>query len=163
MTPPNIYGMSENFFGKWTKIDHSQENLHKSLHDFTSVSFEAGEELLPIENVKLLAYDRFFNLSELTLETVPVKDHELLSAVLKQNFPNPFTTSTIISFVLQKPGITKLYVRDMNGRIIKTLVNDNLTSGNHEVTMNGNLPAGSYLYTLVCDGKRTTKRMIKRN
>lgn len=34
MAPPNIYGMSETFFGKWTKIDHSLENLNKWIHDF---------------------------------------------------------------------------------------------------------------------------------
>lgn len=34
MAPPNIYGMTETFFGKWTKIDHSIENLNKWIHDF---------------------------------------------------------------------------------------------------------------------------------
>lgn len=130
--------------------------------DFTSVSFEIGEDLFPIDSVKLFAYDRFFNVTQKSIEIISSINEENLSlATLDQNYPNPFANSTTISFKLQKPCFTKMYISDVNGRRIKTVVNNKLQAGSHQVEWGAGFSSGIYLYTLEYEGKRITKRMIK--
>lgn len=81
--------------------------------------------------------------------------------MLKQNRPNPFRTSTVISCELpESVSDAFLCVYDLNGQ---QKLRFNLSErGNVDVTIDGNtLPAGMYIYTLVCDGQDIdTKRMI---
>jgi len=84
----------------------------------------------------------------------------LSSAFLKQNVPNPFNKSTVISYYV--PGNVshaKILVTDMEGRLIKTF---NATKGEGQINIgNGVLPAATYNYTLFINGKKVhTKQMI---
>ncbi len=130
--------------------------------DFTSVSFELSEDLMPIDSITLFAYDRFFNVTQIPVDVSTFIGDDLLFATLDQNFPNPFTNSTSISFMLHEPNLVKLYVSDMNGRLIKTLVNTELQAGSYQVSWDENSSRGTYFYTLESEGKRITKKMIKK-
>jgi photosystem II stability/assembly factor-like uncharacterized protein len=55
------------------------------------------------------------------------------TSILEQNFPNPFTSLTRISYKLKRSGIISLSVFDLSGRKIQTLVNDFQTAGEHTV------------------------------
>ena len=55
------------------------------------------------------------------------------SVSLKQNFPNPFGSSTNIAYELVSPGRVSLCVYDLSGRKIKTLVNQYMPAGEHTV------------------------------
>ena len=52
---------------------------------------------------------------------------------LYQNFPNPFNPTTKISYQLKERGYVKLYVYDIKGELIKTLVNQYQEGGYYEV------------------------------
>ena len=81
--------------------------------------------------------------------------------VLNQNVPNPFDQNTTIQFYIpQTVKAAQMQVSDMNGRVVKT--QDISTKGFGMMTIEaGNLAAGSYLYTLVLDGKAfDSKKMI---
>ncbi len=68
---------------------------------------------------------------------------------LEQNYPNPFNSYTKIRFTLPSGGYASLKVFDLLGREVKTLVNNNLSAGNHEVTFYTNaLSSGVYFYAL---------------
>ncbi|MFH0736299.1 MAG: T9SS type A sorting domain-containing protein [bacterium] len=81
---------------------------------------------------------------------------------LSQNYPNPFNPSTLIEFYIPQQGNVKLTVYDILGKEVKTLVNNNINSGNHKVEFNATgLSSGIYFYTLKYNNKQTiTKKMI---
>ena len=79
---------------------------------------------------------------------------------LNQNYPNPFNPSTVISFRLAKSGFTTLKVYDILGREVSTLLNENMSSGSHDISFDGsNLSSGIYIYQLSSKGETITRRM----
>jgi len=66
-----------------------------------------------------------------------------------KNYPNPFTTYTIIRFTLQSDEKVKLMVYDMQGSEVAILVDSDLKAGSHEVKWTpAMLPSGNYIYKL---------------
>lgn len=80
---------------------------------------------------------------------------------LEQNRPNPFTSSTHISYKLKQTSSVLMQVRDLNGNTIATLVNDTLAEGNYTCEWNASSnPAGVY-YLIMNTGKFIhVKKMI---
>ncbi len=80
---------------------------------------------------------------------------------LEQNYPNPFNPATTIDFSLVEPGPVNLTVYDMAGNRIATLVDGQLSAGQHSVGFNaGNLASGIYCYTLKTGGQQLTRKMV---
>ena len=52
--------------------------------------------------------------------------------LLDQNFPNPFSHSTRISFTLPERGATSIEILDMAGRHMDVIMEQELEGGNHE-------------------------------
>ncbi|MBN1543178.1 T9SS type A sorting domain-containing protein [candidate division KSB1 bacterium] len=67
---------------------------------------------------------------------------------LEQNAPNPFNGSTEFSFALPHDGKTTLFVFNMTGQIVATLVDQNLFAGQHSFKWTTNLPSGIYFARL---------------
>lgn len=79
---------------------------------------------------------------------------------LSQNYPNPFNPATEISFILNESGFTTLKVYDMLGREVRTLVNEVLTAGSHNLNFNASeLSSGIYIYKLSMGDNSVTKKM----
>lgn len=82
---------------------------------------------------------------------------------LDQNYPNPFNPSTTISFNLKKKASVSLKIFDITGRLVKNLINNELTeAGIKSIKYNASgLSSGVYFYTLDADGKRIdAKKMV---
>ena len=80
---------------------------------------------------------------------------------LGNNFPNPFSDKTIISFNIPRGGMTTLKVYDMFGKEIETLVNKELKAGKYEYEFNtGKLISGNYFYQLQSGDYTGIKKMI---
>ena len=83
---------------------------------------------------------------------------------LNQNFPNPFNPSTIISFYLPKSEKVMLRVFDINGKLIYTLIDDEIiTPGYHEYSIQSqqiDLASGIYLYKLETTVWVETRKML---
>ncbi len=80
--------------------------------------------------------------------------------VLRQNYPNPFNPSTTISYTLVRTEWVRLRVFDINGRLVKTLVDANQPMGTHEITFEaGELASGVYLYNLETTSYRKSLKM----
>jgi hypothetical protein len=84
--------------------------------------------------------------------------------VLK-NYPNPFNASTSINFNLSEDGKVKLEVFNILGQKVRTLVDQNMNAGTHQVVWDGtdqsgkSVGSGVYFYRLNADKSSLTKRM----
>lgn len=82
-------------------------------------------------------------------------------SMLDQNFPNPFSTITTISFQVKKPSHVSLTIYDAVGRKVSTLVNENKLPGTYQVNFEAkDLSSGVYFYKLGIDGSNITRRMV---
>lgn len=81
---------------------------------------------------------------------------------LGQNSPNPFSTSTDISFTLPSAMQVRVQIYDMAGRLITTLADDRFEAGTQSIPFNSrSLPAGVYRYSLVLqNGAQVAKTMV---
>ncbi len=78
---------------------------------------------------------------------------------LGQNGPNPFNASTVIAFETIEKGSVQLYVLDMLGRRVRTLVDETLEPGVYQRMLDlGEYSSGSYFCVLVT---ATAQRMIR--
>lgn len=114
-----------------------------------------------LEQLVLTLEDRLAKI-ESTLKITPSSSLTLSDASIAQNAPNPFKGNTVISYNLPQQGLTnaQIIVYDANGKSIKTF---NLAGqGRGTVNVNANaLPAGTYQYTLLVNGKIIeTKKMV---
>ena len=75
-------------------------------------------------------------------------------------FPNPFNSSTHISFTLIKPGLTTICLYDATGRLVKTLSDGFFPAGTHSTTLNGSeLPSGIYFCRMSNNGAAFTRKI----
>ena len=99
--------------------------------------------------------------------TDPEEAAHLLKALrLFQNKPNPFTPVTRIGFELAQAGRVELGIYSVDGRLIRTLIEEEREAGSHEVTWDGRdaegkkVTAGVYFYQLAAPGIAESRRMI---
>ena len=80
---------------------------------------------------------------------------------LDQNYPNPYSTTTLISFAVPNATHVLLQVYSMTGALVQTLVDGAVTPGRYNVTFDASsLSTGTYLYMLQAGGRLLTKRMV---
>jgi flagellar hook assembly protein FlgD len=95
---------------------------------------------------------------------IPVTPPVVLPDVidLKHNYPNPFSTSTIIGIDIPSGGSDVILdVYDTLGRYVTTVFKGRLIAGTHEFNFDGrNLTSGLYIYRLRTSEKVLTKKMI---
>ncbi len=102
--------------------------------------------------------------------TVPVSAEEdvlaIPEAVTLSNYPNPFNPETLIEFSLVDQSEVKLYIYNIRGRKVKTLLDEMRGSGQHRVVWDGRaedgreVASGVYLYQLVTEEKSIIRKMM---
>jgi hypothetical protein len=84
-----------------------------------------------------------------------------LATLLHSPVPNPFASSTTVTFELGEPGNVRLNVFDLSGRLIETLVDGSLAAGEHSAILDGtDMTSGVYLIRLVGSSQATTARVV---
>ena len=69
--------------------------------------------------------------------------------LMVQTYPNPFNGSVAIEFELAQNEQVKIDITTVNGQLIKTLENDYLVAGRHQVFWNPqNIGTGIYFYRI---------------
>jgi hypothetical protein len=69
---------------------------------------------------------------------------------LSQNYPNPFNPETSISFSLKQSGKVTLNIYNSNGQVVKTLVDHDMSAGNHSISFVADgLTSGLYIYRIM--------------
>jgi hypothetical protein len=88
------------------------------------------------------------------------------SYALAQNFPNPFNTSTKISYTVGSDGLVQIYILNTLGQVVKTITKENHQAGSYEVYWHaldefGNSVApGIYLVVMRATGFIQTRKII---
>ena len=83
------------------------------------------------------------------------------SYLLEQNYPNPFNPSTTIQFEISKASFVRLYIYDVQGKLVENIFEGNLNPGSFKAQWNaGDKPSGIYIYKLEAGDFSSTKRMM---
>lgn len=93
--------------------------------------------------------------------------HSRIDYLLFQNNPNPFNLTTTIRYQLPVTGHLSIYVYDVLGREITTLVDEVKQAGEHTITWDGTdregkrVASGTYFYQIRWEnGDASSKKMI---
>ncbi|MFQ6104822.1 MAG: alpha/beta hydrolase-fold protein [Candidatus Glassbacteria bacterium] len=91
-------------------------------------------------------------------------------SLLRQNFPNPFNPSTTISFEIKGTAHAKqsvrLFIYDIRGRLVRTLIDSELEAGGHMIHWDGRdnngqqVSSGIYFYSLRYGDMTCTRKMV---
>lgn len=88
--------------------------------------------------------------------------------LVAQNYPNPFNPSTIISFSIPYDltnSLAELIIYDINGKVVKRLLNQELPAGNYLAKWDGTdefgrqAASGIYIYNLNVGNKHVSGKM----
>lgn len=79
------------------------------------------------------------------------------------NFPNPFVESTTLNLHIATAAKIQVFVYDMNGQLVRTVLNENRDAGDYQLSMSmTGLPAGNYVATAVVNGQAVqTLKLVK--
>ena len=144
---------------------------------------DALSSITEVKNIAIQSqglYDLNFDPSGLPVWVEEISENNIPSEyTLYQNYPNPFNPSTKIKFTIPTPpessplskgrtegGFVSLKVYDILGNEIATLVNQELSPGEYEVTFDVgtsrglSLSSGIYFYTLKAGSFAKTKKML---
>jgi photosystem II stability/assembly factor-like uncharacterized protein len=130
------------------------------LGSLTGMEFNAKGDLFLAGSGSLIKYPDAISLFPGSSSTAQdnLDSHAI---ILNQNSPNPFNPSTVISYQLPTNTLVTLKVYDELGRLVKTLVEDRQTAGNHSVTFNASsLSSGVYFYRLSAGSYVSTKKLM---
>lgn len=83
------------------------------------------------------------------------------SPLLLDNYPNPFNATTTIRFELPAAQRVKLYVFDIQGRHLATLIDSPLVAGLHEMRFDANrYSTGLYFCRLQTGRETRTQKLL---
>ncbi len=81
--------------------------------------------------------------------------------VLKQNYPNPVNSQTIIEYMLPKEGYVRIDLYNVLGQRIKSLVSEFNYAGTHRVELETNaISSGIYFYKMFVNDFIQTKKIV---
>jgi len=80
---------------------------------------------------------------------------------LEQNRPNPFNSSTTISYSLAEEANVSVEIFDLNGRKVETIEQGVMHPGSYDITWDaGVLASGVYFYRINGSGESQTRKML---
>nr|WP_321268662.1 T9SS type A sorting domain-containing protein [uncultured Sulfurimonas sp.] len=82
------------------------------------------------------------------------------------NYPNPFNPSTTINFSINEAGLTSVFIYNIMGQKVKTLVSEYMNPGVHNIVWDGRdesgntVSSGVYICRLKMGEQAVTKQMM---
>ena len=89
-----------------------------------------------------------------------------MASTMMQNTPNPFKSTTAITFTQDRDEYVSLAIYSMAGQLVKTLVSEVRAAGNHTIVWEADddkgelVPPGMYIYILKTNEKQLSKKML---
>jgi hypothetical protein len=110
-------------------------------HDGTGLAYVTwSDERLPASQGK--NKEVFYKVGFGFITAAPVTGTTPMTRLLR-NYPNPFNPRTTIDFALDRDAQTSIRVFDVQGRMVRTLVDSYLSAGRRSVTWDGLDDGGS--------------------
>ena len=152
-------------------VNTSSGSDNYNIIDITQIDFSESEDILYIHSaesdysysileIESIEFDGELSVTELEHIT------NITSFSLFQNYPNPFNPKTNITFELNQSGRTSVDIFNVKGQLVKTLIDNHLYGGKHNVVWDGsdaeNKQVGSamYFYRVTVNGQQYSKQMI---
>lgn len=85
---------------------------------------------------------------------------------LNQNYPNPFNSSTVIKYTLLERAFIEVKIYDVQGRLVKTLMDERQSAGFYSVYWDGTdsignaVASGIYFYSMQAGEFKSTRKMM---
>ncbi|MEX0660313.1 MAG: T9SS type A sorting domain-containing protein [Balneolaceae bacterium] len=96
----------------------------------------------------------------LNLDNILLREDSPIRTGLLQNYPNPFSPYTNISYTLEKENPIKLELFNSIGTRIATLIDGEQSAGKYNIQFDGStLSSGNYVYRLQTPSKTYTRHM----
>ena len=148
---PGVYGVVKMINGNWT---HFGSPLPAGSY-VKKFKRDKQNNIWMTTNNGLFVYNPM-GVVKIEDENTLIRDFQL-----NQNYPNPFNPLTRINYELQIANYVTLSVYDINGRLVKELVNQKQSAGNYSIDFDGSgLPSGTYIYRLQAGDFSETKKMV---
>ena len=151
----------------WQWIELKSYNLTGGEHSISIAIAEDGASLdkIAIKNSQISPCDigeEANNICEPDIVEVDIElIHKIEGYALGQNYPNPFTGSTSISFEIPNTTNVSLKVFNSHGIEVAELAGKEFNSGKYTIEFNlEKLSAGNYFYTIKTDEFSATRKMI---
>jgi len=147
--------------GDWaeiTRIPSQGNSTMEQVYEFVDRDLTNGVRY----EYRLTGRDVAGTIEELgTLAATPTATVVPVTYALYQNYPNPFNATTAIRFDVTERGFVDLSIFDISGRLVTTLVHEELPASQHTVTFDAaDLPSGIYFYRLQAGDFTSAKKMI---
>ena len=126
----------------------------------------SGIEEVTVTEVVLMDSDRLMNYQPAAVSTVATDADGLLRPFLYQSVPNPFNETTTISFSIPQKSKVSLKLFDVQGRLIRNLVDGMEPAGIHPVVWDrrGNdghmVASGVYFYRFKSVGYEKSRKLV---
>ena len=132
---------------------------------FDDVSYYDGHafNFVSVDTLEAYPNDFYCNaLMNIEIGVDPGQEPEVATTYLNQNFPNPVTSNTNISFNLKANSDVKISVYNIKGQLVETLVDNEMAKeGPHTLTWNSkSLSNGIYFLRLETKETTITKKMV---
>lgn len=142
---------------EWTKIGEviaaGNSNSPKD-YSFSDKNLASGKYQYRLKMIDADGSYQYSNIVEAEI-TLPTEFS------LSQNYPNPFNPTTQINYSLPFDTEVRLDVYTSNGELVRTLVNEAQSAGNHTVEFNASdLASGTYIYRMIAKDFVQTRKMI---
>ncbi|HRI46849.1 MAG TPA: T9SS type A sorting domain-containing protein, partial [Ignavibacteriaceae bacterium] len=142
----------------WEKIAFVQGNGNSNSpkeYSFTDESLSSGKYSYRLKQIDTDGKYTYSEVVNVEIENIPTE------YTLFQNYPNPFNPSTTIKFGLPEDSKVVLEVYNIIGEKVKTLINQEMSAGYHNVNFTGNeLSTGIYIYRITANEFTSTKKFI---
>ena len=159
---PSVYSLpgdtSRKALWRYSREDTSLRCSYIQAVDFSTMLY--GLASLP-EYLGPDFFDIFNNVDTIFSNIETIDDSNHIDFCLKQNYPNPFPSSTIIPYSISRVSSIELSVYDVLGNKVQTLVNETQAAGDYNISFRAEvLSAGVYFYRLSVDGVKSEKKKM---
>ncbi|MCP4581079.1 MAG: T9SS type A sorting domain-containing protein [candidate division Zixibacteria bacterium] len=115
-----------------------------------------------IDGIVYTCGTQYFAIYSFTTTGINENDQPMPSRIeLLSNYPNPFNANTTITFRLNEKGFANLSMYDLRGDKIRTLLDEFIQAGNHDIYFNAaGLASGVYYYKLQAGDYTESKSMV---
>lgn len=159
-----LAGINPTYWYMADQMEHLQDDWYR-LHLFFYDMHDYGATIIIQPTGGTLMYTALdINFGSLNIEqetTIAYREQ-----MLQPNYPNPFNPQTTIAFLLTTDTKVRLEVYNIKGQLVKCLVDDYKTAGEHLAVWKGTdnnskeVGSGVYFYRLMTDSHEETGKML---